>query len=237
MFNSLLSYLDWKGNLNTLIDQVNANAEAHKLLAYIIFLFSGLLYYAGLLARKAGLRQKDQDRYYVYFCGKGGQFFKWVLGNDVLAQEMFQAGLLGPDGQNNNGALTVEIHISNHPKQEVGRGLLAESALEGDPKGRELGIANPNPPSVTVGESGYSGLEWNAELSGEVLKKLPDNRVPAIKDLRELEAFLTAFKRGQATRVASEVLKLDSISNQFQNRLLQRMHCFRSKEKRPRRVT
>lgn len=223
MFSSLLSYLDWKGNLDTLIDQVNANGEAHKLLAHIIFLFSGLLYYAGLLARKAGLRQKDQNRYFVYFCGKGGQFFKWVLGNDVLAQEMFQAGLLGPDGQDNNGAFTVEIHISKHPKQEVGRGLLAESALEGDPKGRALGIANPNPPSVTVGESGYPGLEWNAELSGEVLKKLPDNRVPATKDLRELDAFLNAFKRGQTTRVAAEVLKLDNISNQFQNRLLQRM--------------
>src|SRR5207253_2079299 len=105
------------------------------------------------------------NRYYVYFCGKGGQLATWIHGYEVLAQEMFEAGLLGPDGQGSQATPRVEVHISKHPKEEVGRGLLAESALEGDVQGKQLGILNPNPPSVTVGETGYTGLEWNAELS------------------------------------------------------------------------
>ncbi|MEA2175516.1 MAG: hypothetical protein QOD00_3108, partial [Blastocatellia bacterium] len=139
MFTNLLSLTELRGRQADLIAKVNGAQEARHFMSHIIYVFSGVLYYAGLLARKAGLPQQH-DTYNIYFCGKGGTLVKWIEGYQVLAQEMFEAGLLGPAEQGEANSPTVEARISRLPKQEVGRGLLAESHLQGKQKGKRLGL-------------------------------------------------------------------------------------------------
>lgn len=223
MFTNLLSALELAGLLEGLINQINAEPGGRRLMSHIIYLNGALLYYAGLLARKAGL-PSQHETYNIYFCGKGGTLVRWVKGYDVLAQEMFEAGLFGPAGRGTAQQPTIITRISRTPKEEVGRGLLAESELQGNPRGTQIGLVDPNPPSVTVGETGYGTLKWDGELSPETLRQLPDNTLPPMDDLKELKAFLEAFKQGRATRGAAAELKLNTLSpGQFRSRLLQRL--------------
>src|SRR6185295_12765501 len=102
-------------------------------------------------------------------CGKGGTLVQWIHGYDVLAHEMFEAGLLGPKGKTSGESITVVARISKRPKEEVGRGLLAESELQGSQKGRRIGLIDPSAPSVTVGETGYGKLKWDDSLTPETI--------------------------------------------------------------------
>lgn len=223
MFTNLLTVIEGSGNMNVLLNQINGAKQSRKLLSHIIYLYSSVLYYAGLLARRANLPQQ-QDTYYIYFCGKGGTLIKWIRGYEVLAQQMFEAGLFGPSGRGKSPAPTVIAKLSVRPKEEVGRGLLALSALQGNPKSKGIGLVDPNPPSVTVGETGYQGLQWNAELNPASLTQLPKNTVPPIKDLLELTAFIKAFEQGSATQAAAKELKIDTVSpNLFNSKLIQRL--------------
>jgi hypothetical protein len=223
MFTNLLTVVEAAGNLDVLVNQINGVTQARKFMSHIIFLYGGLLYYAGLLARRTGL-PKQQDTYYIYFCGKGGTLIKWVRGYEVLAQQMFETGLFGPEGGANQTPPTVVAKMSSRPKEEVGRGLLALSALQGNPKSKGIGLVDPNPPSVTVGETGYHGLEWDGELNPVALANLPMNTVPAMKDLLELNCFLQAFKQSTATEKAAKELKLNAVTaGMFQSRLIQRL--------------
>jgi hypothetical protein len=63
MFNNILSALEWQGHLQMLITQIESAKESQKLLSHIIYLYSALLYYAGLLARKAGLIHENENYY------------------------------------------------------------------------------------------------------------------------------------------------------------------------------
>jgi hypothetical protein len=223
MFTNLLSALEFTGNLRGLIEQINAEPKARRLMSYIIYLFGGLLYYAGLLARKAGLPQNN-DKYNIYFCGRGGTVVEWIRGYEVLAQEMFEAGLFGPNGRQGKESPTVSVKLSEKPKQEVGRGLLAESKLQGNSREAQVGLIDPSPPSVTVGETGYENLDWNNELTSQALRTLPENTVPAMSDLKELTTFLDVFKQARSTKAAAVELKLDKVSpGSFRERLLQRL--------------
>jgi hypothetical protein len=223
MFTNLLSALEMTGHLKGLIRQINAEPKARRLMSYIIYLFGGLLYYAGLLARKAQLPRENVN-YNIYFCGRGGTVMEWISGYEVLAQEMFEAGLFGPDGGQAKVAPTVSVKLSEKPKQEVGRGLLAESKLQGNPREAQVGLIDPSPPSVTVGETGYGNLNWNTELTSQALRELPENLVPAMSDLRELTTFLREFKKARSTKAAALELNLDKVSPvSFRERLLQRL--------------
>jgi hypothetical protein len=223
MFTNLLSALEMTGHLKSLIGQINAEPKARRLMAYVIYLFGGLLYYAGLLARKAELPKKN-DSYNIYFCGRGGTVVEWIRGYEVLAQEMFEAGLFGPAGRQNEKSPTVSVKLSEKPKQEVGRGLLAESKLQGNPGEAQVGLIDPSPPSVTVGETGYGQLTWNQELTAPALIGMPENIVPAMSDLKELTTFLREFKQARSTRAAAVELNLDKVSpGSFRERLLQRL--------------
>lgn len=223
MFTNVLSYTELSGQLQDLIDKMNAAREARHFLSHIIYLFGGLLYYAGLLARKAGLPQ-HQDTYHIYFCGKGGTLINWIHGSEVLAQQMFEAGLYGPDGKKENDSITVLSKVSKHPKEEVGRGLLAENELQGNLKEKQLGLLDPTTPSVTVGETGYGNLKWDDKLTPEAIRQLPPNTIPAMDELKELNAFLKAFNEGDVTKAAALELNLDKVvATQFRTRLLQRL--------------
>jgi len=222
MFTNLLSVIELRGRLDDLVAKINGAPEARRLMSHIIYLFGGLIYYAGLLARKAGLPQQH-DTYYIYFCGKGGTLVKWIHGYEVLIDEMFKAGLFGPGGPSGGGAPTVSTVLSRRPKEEVGRGLLAESALQGK-QGQHIGLVNPSTPSVTVGETGYGDLAWDAELSPQAILQLPANTVPDMAELKELNTFLNAFKSGAATKAAAFELGLDKVvAGRFRTNLLKRL--------------
>jgi hypothetical protein len=144
---------------------------------------------------------------------------------------MFEAGLLGPkvspdESSHSPDKPTVKVRakMSARPKEEVGRGLLAENKLPGNTEDDWVGLIDPNPPPVTVGENGYQGLTWNGKLTPDALKALPQKVVPKMRVLTELSAFLDAFKRGKATRAASIELALDSVEPSiFQENLGQRL--------------
>jgi hypothetical protein len=223
MFTNVLSFTELRNQLQDLMDKSNGAPEARRFMSHIIYLFAGLVYYAGLMARKAGLPQ-HHTTYNIYFCGKGGTLLQWILGHDVLVQQMFEAGLFGPAGSSGQQSPTVITRMSKRPKEEVGRGLLVESELQGSATGPRLGLVDPNTPSVTVGEVGYGTLKWNDKLTQAALEQLPVNTVPPLQNLKELNTFLDAFRKGDATKAAAIELKLDTFSaDVFRNNLLKRL--------------
>jgi hypothetical protein len=223
IFNTFLSTLDRKGQLKNFIERIKGTPEARSLVSHIMYLFSGLTYYAGLLARKGLPDYTEQAAFYIYFCGRGGKLVEWIDGYSQTIADMFIAGLYRGGDFTQSHQQDVKVMISNKPKEEVGRGLLAENALEGNPE-KHLGLANSNPPSVTVGETGYHGLTWGGPLSREDFLNLPGNTVPAMQDLKELTAFLNAFRNNPITGEAAKELRFSSVTPvSFQNNLKKRL--------------
>lgn len=224
MFNTFLSTIDRNGQLSNFIDRVNGTPEARPLVSHIMYLFSSLSYYAGLLTRKALPEHAEQDAFYLYFCGRGGKLVEWINGYRQMTAAMFMAGLYrGGALRKEHKPQEVKVNISTKPKEEVGRGLLADNSIEGNPK-QGLGLSSSNPPSVTVGETGYHGLNWDGPLSSEMLLGLPANTVPAMTVLEELNAFLTAFRNDPITSDAAKVLGFSSVTPvSFENNLKRRL--------------
>jgi hypothetical protein len=222
MFNNLLSVIEWKGHKDNLVAQINGSDACLKLMAHIVYLYGALLYYAGLLARKARLFEHD-DVYNIYFCGKGGTLISWLGEYETLAQQMFQAGLFG-SGTVPETPPTVQAKVSSKPKEEVGRGLLAEIELEGDPKAQRLGLIGSPDPTVTAGETGYQGVSWDTDLGAATLRALPENQVPSFGELDELNNFIRALTNGEKTKKAARELGIPEINGQlYQQALRQRL--------------
>lgn len=207
MFNAVLNGVANAGRLEQLINGIKTSPEGKKLIAHIMFVFGALLYYAGMLGRKVQMPAQSQSRLYVYFCGKGGQLITWVNNYEQFVKEMFSAGLLGTLPTPST-LVDVKAILSLMPKQEVGRGLLAQSNLkatqDGDTQG---GLLNLDPPTVTVGEQGYHHLKWDGELNGGALAALPDH-VPDYGALKELNNFVRTFVNSSSTREAAALLRL-----------------------------
>lgn len=209
-FNNILNIIDAQGYLSVLVDQMNCKEEARKLLSYIYFHFAVLIYYAGILARKAGL-SNSLGAFDVCFCGDG-TLLRWVNGYERLTLDMFGAGLLGPSGHVTDDSLRVGVRISQSPKDEIGRGLLAKTELQS------------NPHSLTLGETGYGGIEWHQELTLDNVLRFSESMIPAMTNMLELNNFLKAFNHGAATKAAASELGIDKIdSGQFQRRLSHRL--------------
>jgi len=223
MFNTLLSTIDRKGHLPNFIDRVNGTPEARPLVSHIMYLFSGLTYYAGVLTRAGLASYADQAAFYIYFCGRGGKLVEWVEGYREMVTEMFLAGLYRGGQFKQPRQQTVEVRVSSQPKEEVGRGLLADNTLEGNPN-RRLGLENSSQPTVTTGETGYHGLEWDKDLRGDDVLSLPANSVPPMQELKELNAFLNAFYNNRITGAAAEVLDFPKVTSvSFENNLKRRL--------------
>jgi hypothetical protein len=202
MFNAILNEAAAKGHLRALIASIQNSSEGQLLIAHIMYVFGALVYYVGLLSRHLNMSAASQ--FYMFYCGKGGQLFEWIGNRDRFIEEMFAGGLLGP---NRAGSTRIAVHVASTsvPKQEVGRGLLAESALKAAQNNQEGGLVNLEPPKVVVGEEGYKGLGTFDELDGKVLGALPED-VPAYQDLKELTNFVTTFVNSASTREAAKLL-------------------------------
>jgi hypothetical protein len=214
-FHAALTQLERNGNLGLLIEQVQGSPEGHRFLAHVIYLFAAMSYYAGLLVRKKGL---SPDRIHVYVCGKGGQFIRWIPGYETLCHEFITAGVAGPSGTSTDPEIIT--HLSETPKQEVGRGLLAENVLQGQTTDSP-GLQTNEPPSVTVAESGYGDLNWSDDLDGERLMQI--RGVPEFSDLLELNAFLGTFETASSTRRAASSLGIRVKPAAFLENLRQRL--------------
>jgi flavodoxin len=207
--------VDWIKTANDI--EGNGNRE---LISHITFLFAGLTYYVGLLCRKAGLMERNT--YNLYFCGKGGTLIEWINNFNVLAQKMFEAGLFGPTVTGNRTPPKIFVHRSEDPKEEVGRGLLAKSSVEANTKRETVGLIDDKEFSVTVGESGYQGLQWDQELTSNKLGALP-LEVPAMDQLVELQNFISAFKNADLrTTFDFDSVDHDLYRDQLQQRLFVR---------------
>ncbi len=207
MFYEALSTAESNQLLGQLIDSIQAAEEKENtagLITHLTYLFSMLLYYAGLLARKAEL-QSTQSEFYVYFSGKGGQLVTWIPAYKEMVEWMFLAGLRGPNATVTGEPPSVQVKLSSYSKQEVGRGLLADSRLEGQERKIYFGEGMAKP-AVTFGENGYHNLQWNAELNEDSMKQLKD--LPPLAKLHELKHFLQAMHANPATRRAAKMLDL-----------------------------
>jgi len=221
MFSNILTYLESRKTLEQLKRSIRAADEGQGVVATITFLFSSLLYYAGILARRSGLAETTepgQQKLPIYFCGKGGTLIGWLEAEHYkeLAFDMFTAGL----GQRN---VQVEVTLSSQPKEEVGRGLLAISGLK-DARRRDKNRPFP----VTAGESGYKykndggqivGLEWHQELDEDMVRNLVE--VPAPESLGELNNFIEKFRESSATR---DYAKFFGMSSGLPQQMWSRLH-------------
>jgi hypothetical protein len=203
MFNAILNMAAARGQLAALIGGIQDSQEGRVLIAHIMYVFGALIYYVGLLSRH--LKMDPASRFFMFYCGKGGQLLEWIANRERFVEEMFGAGLLGPHG--GAGKVSVTLRRTSVPKEEVGRGLLAESALKADPDSQESGLINLGPVRVLVGEEGYSGLNCFDELDEEVFAALP-LEAPKYHDLKELRHFVHTFVNSNSTREAAQVLGL-----------------------------
>jgi len=75
----------------------------------VIYLYGGLLYYAGLLARKAGLAGTTRYVLPLLSAEKVARLFRWIGNYEKFAQHMFEAGLRGPLGRATSVSPTVVV--------------------------------------------------------------------------------------------------------------------------------
>lgn len=220
MFNAILNSAATKGHLKPLIASIQRTPEGQLLIAHIMYVFGALIYYVGMLSRR--LNMDRTAPFYFYYCGKGGRLLEWIENKERFVEEMFGAGLLGP---NNTGQarVTVTLAPTSVPKEEVGRGLLAESALKASSGDEEGGLVNLEPSPVVVGEDGYPGLSIFDELDGRVLASVPKD-VPDYQHLKELTHFVKTFSNSGSTREAAHLLGLMNVEqSDFRTRLKERL--------------
>jgi hypothetical protein len=227
IFHAALNRLAENNLLDQFIDNVKSSSgkdEVKRFLSHVIFLFAAVSYYAGLLTRKSGVNTLDQ--YYLYFCGRGGQLFRWIPRADELVKGMFLAGLLGPRQAREAASPDVIARVSKFPKQEVGKGLLIErqqlQVQDGQGGG---GILVETKETTTAAEDGYEGIRWNENLSYEKLVVAAAN-VPPLDHLKEINHFVKTFSGSELTKGIAAVLRLDAYfpSVNYRNTLIERLN-------------
>ncbi|MEK6304234.1 MAG: hypothetical protein AABO41_26395 [Acidobacteriota bacterium] len=219
VFHSALNRLTQLNLIDSFIEVVQADKSVPAVkgfLSYTIFLFSALSYFAGLIARRAQMETIDQ--YYLFFCGRGGQFFRWIPKAEKIVEEAFNAGRVGP-GAGKRPSNVVST-ASKYPKQEAGRGLLVDyhQLTVDDGRGRTTGALDEPNETVTAAEEGYLGFRWNSELTSDAdtyqkLKRAVE-RPPKIEHLKEMNCFVKSFCDSTCT---SDIAKNLGVSISFQS--------------------
>jgi hypothetical protein len=213
IFNAALNRLTQLNLIKAFIDHVQADKglpEVRSFLSYTIFLFSAIAYFAGLIARRAEMASEEE--YYLYFCGRGGQYYLWIPMADGIVKESFNAGRIGPGGPNIRSSVVSRPSI--YPKQEAGRGLLVEyeQLSVTDASRRITGALDEARETVTAAEDGYEGFAWDSVLTNdnETYEKLQVAvRVPPkIRNLKEVKWFLKSFSECPLTRDIADKLGL-----------------------------
>jgi hypothetical protein len=223
-YNAVLKRITENGHMDNFINLIKVSArsspEVRSFLSPIVLILAAVSYFAGLLTRKA-LGPIDEE-FYVFFCGKGGQLLRWIPQGDDVMKEAFAAGVRGADL--NRSLPSVSIKISSFPKEEVGRGLLIERPLQVNLPNALTGIFSEAAATVTVGETGYGELAWNAGLGFEELERARD-LMPQIKSLAELNNFVDTLTQSSLTRelAASYDLAHLILKPLYRNTLIQRL--------------
>lgn len=223
-YHAVLKRLSENGQMDSFINLIKvsarSNPEVRLFLSPIVVILAAVSYFAGLLTRKV-LTATDEE-FYVFFCGKGGQLLRWIPQGEDVMKEVFAAGVRGAD-------LTrpmpeTSIKISSFPKEEVGRGLLIERPLQVDVANPSAGIFSEALATVTVGETGYGELAWNAGLRFEDLERARD-LIPAIQSLSELNNFVDTLTQSQLTRDLAASYELQNLIRAplYRNTLRQRL--------------
>ncbi len=227
VFHAVLNDLEAKGLLNQFINTFKANRarpEVASFLAHMVLIFSAISYFTGMLTRRAGI---EADKYYPFFCGKGGQFLRWIFEADSLVQKMFNAGFLGPDGDSESEQKEVSLRVSDYPKQEVGRGLLVQYDLKARGDSDETDMIREKKATVTVGEDGYPNLNWNDNLTFEKLKSLIESGFrPAPSSLRRLNHFIKVFSEFSLTQSLATEMGISKVfpSVDYRDALISAIH-------------
>jgi hypothetical protein len=203
--------------------QVSArnNAQVSGFLSPVVVIFGAASYFAGLLTRK--VLPSEQEEYYLYFCGKGGQLLRWIPQGDKMVEELFNAGVAGPNSASRGSSAAVRI--SKYPKEEVGRGLLIERALQVGSRGNgTVGMFSEAEATVTVAEEGYGELHWNGELGYQELGTIR-SALPPVERLAELNNFVDSFAASALTSSIAECHGFKEIikSRLYRNTLQQRI--------------
>jgi hypothetical protein len=212
-FHAALKKLAEENLLDSFIKGVLAargKPEVQSFLSPVIYLFSAVSYYAGLLTRKA-IKQEAKS-YYVFYCGKGGQLLRWIPSGEDVVKQMFAAGVVGPGSGDKTRTLpNIEPKVSKHPKMEVGRGILVEKniALQVNHKAQPEDIYSEATATVTVAESGYGELKWDDNLKPEMLPYVLQH-LPELDKLEEMNHFITTFNNSNLTAVVAKQLGISS---------------------------
>jgi hypothetical protein len=203
VFPAALNDLDVTGRLQEFVDTVKVSKgkdEVRPFLGLVSMLFSAVTYYVGLLVRKANLGLGEGQTCYLYFCGRGGQFYGWIPDAEDLVTKMFRGGLLGPAAPRTAASPLVDIRVSKFPKQEVGRGLLERHDVE----------FNRTEPTVTVGETGYKSLAWSDNLNYQHLERL-QVKMPQLSELKELSNFVKVLQSSKFGKESAEALNITGV--------------------------
>jgi hypothetical protein len=224
IYHAVLKRLSENGQMDSFINLIKIsgknNPDVRAFLFPIVVILSALSYFAGLLTRK--ILSTTDEEFYVFFCGRGGQLLRWVPQGEGVMNEVFAAGIRGPD--QTRPMPKAHIQISSFPKEEVGRGLLIERPLQVDVSNTAEGIFSEAAATVTVGESGYGELAWNGGLRYVDLERARD-LIPPIESMTELINFVNTLILSPLTGDLAASYGLQQLIRQplFRNTLSQRL--------------
>ena len=184
VLNSLLQNEDRHQMLKQRLPVLGVEDEFKKIRTVIFTFLSGFLYYIGMLVQRAqGERTDAFRRVAIYFAGKAARLTDWIANFDDYRDYLES---MVQQGYGNN--IGVEIHQAEHPKEEVGRGLVYDYKTE------KL-ISDP---LVIAGEDNYTLngqlLQWNRPLTHSDFEhlQLSGTSFPKISHfVEELKSYLS----------------------------------------------
>jgi|GEM_PF-5160451 len=156
-------------------------SPAFKSIRTLIFSFlAGIMFYVGRLLQHTELNFGDFSEVELWIGGKASRMADWVGDVQIYKEILKEFVLKGA----NQALQKIEINFSQHPKAEVGMGLVIK---------RDFGEF---PDSITIsGEDNYLAegeeIRWNSELNEEIFTKIQP--APGADTLSNFPWFNTFF--------------------------------------------